>query len=80
MNRLARAQRDSEAAKARVQGMKLRAQLDPPRAATGGFPYPGRTCAEVGIGLPREMTLAERKEDARKGSAMLRKALKRAAG
>lgn len=31
---------------ARLQGMKIRAKLDPPRAATGGFPYPARTCAE----------------------------------
>lgn len=39
-------QQASDCARARVQGMKIRAKLDPPRAATGGFPYPARTCAE----------------------------------
>lgn len=41
-----RAQYRSDLATARLQGMKLRAQLEPPTAATGGFPYPARTCAE----------------------------------
>jgi hypothetical protein len=36
----------SELAAARLQGMKLRAKLDPPRPAEGKFPYPARTCAE----------------------------------
>jgi hypothetical protein len=26
--------------------MKLAVEIDPPRAATGGFPYAARTCAE----------------------------------
>ena len=37
-NRLRYAVRGSGEATARLQGMKLRAELDPPRAATGGFP------------------------------------------
>ena len=45
-NRLRHAQRGTGEATARLVGMKLRAKLDPPRAATGGFPYPARTCAE----------------------------------
>lgn len=40
------AQLESDLATARLQGMKLRAKLDPPRAAEPGFPYPHRTCAE----------------------------------
>lgn len=37
---------ESELAKARVQGMKARAEQSPATAAKGGFPYPARTCAE----------------------------------
>lgn len=36
----------SKTAILRLQGMKARAQVDPARAAVGGFPYPARTCAE----------------------------------
>jgi hypothetical protein len=46
LNRIRTAQVGSELATARLQGMKLRAELDPPRPAQGKFPYPARTCAE----------------------------------
>lgn len=45
-NKVVHAQRQSELAFARVQGMKIAAELDPPKAAVGGFPYRSRTCAE----------------------------------
>lgn len=77
---------------ARVQGMKIAAMVDPPRAATGGFPYPARTCAEWKQSeanartkprnakptedlLGREMTTAERRQDAIEGSARLKEAI-----
>jgi hypothetical protein len=71
----------SRMATARVVGMKLRAQSDPPRAAVGKFPYPHRTCAEweelpTGEIRGREMTPAERRKDAKEGSARLRSAIK----
>jgi hypothetical protein len=44
--RLRTAKLQSDLARARLQGMKLRAELDPPRPAQGKFPYPARTCAE----------------------------------
>jgi hypothetical protein len=46
LNRIRSAQIQSDRATARLQGMKLRSQLEPPRAAEGKFPYPARTCAE----------------------------------
>lgn len=46
LNRIRAAQVGSELAAARLQGMKLRAELDRPRPAEGKFPYPARTCAE----------------------------------
>jgi hypothetical protein len=60
--------------------MKLRAKLDPPRAATGKFPFPHRTCAEWSETEPhRDMSQKERHDDAREGSAKLRDALRKAA-
>jgi hypothetical protein len=44
--RLYRAHLGTQGATARLQGMKLRAQIEPPRAAEGTFPYPHRTCAQ----------------------------------
>jgi hypothetical protein len=44
--RLRTAKLQSDLARARLQGMKLRAKLDPPRPAEGKFPHPARTCAE----------------------------------
>lgn len=46
LNRISQALQQSELTFARVQGMKLRAKLNPPRAATGGFPYRARNCAQ----------------------------------
>lgn len=46
LNKINTAQLASELTASRYQGMKLRAELDPPRAATGGFPYAARNCAE----------------------------------
>jgi hypothetical protein len=46
LNRIRTAQAQSELARARLQGMKIRSEMEPPRAASGGFPYPARTCAE----------------------------------
>lgn len=37
----------SRAARNRVRAMKEEARRFPPVAATGGFPYPARTCAEL---------------------------------
>lgn len=78
------AKKGSGLALARLQGMKLRARLDPPRAAVGTFPYPHRTCAEwedlpCGTIVAREQTDAERRKDAREGSAKLRDAIRRMA-
>ena len=44
--RIRRAIAQSELSFARVQGMKIAAQEQPPSAAVGGFPYPARTCAQ----------------------------------
>jgi len=44
--RIRRAQRESDLAAARLAGMKLRAKLDQPTAATGTFPWPSRNCAQ----------------------------------
>lgn len=66
-------------ATARLQGMKLRAMLDPPKEAPRGFPYPARTCAEWkevnGVFVDRQMTRAETRKDAIEGSASLRDAI-----
>ena len=74
---------ESGKALARIQGMKLRAQLEPATAAKGGFPYPGRTCAEWtlwnGQIVDRQMTPAERRRDAKRGSKMLKEAILRVA-
>jgi hypothetical protein len=85
-SKLRKAQVESDKATARLQGMKLRAELDPPRAAVGGFPYPARTCAEWGttkdktkprkpkrviIELLPDVPLSRRKRDAILGSARL---------
>ena len=85
------AQQQSELAFARVLGMKIAARVSPPTAATGGFPYPARSCAEwsddeldkrfkpgrarVKEKLPREMSSAQRTKDAVRGSAALRDAI-----
>lgn len=73
----------SRLATARLAGMKLRATLDPPRAAVGSFPYPGRTCAEwteaSGVIVERQMSSEERRKDAQQGSARLRDAIRKAA-
>ena len=45
-NKIRFAQAQSDLAAARLRGMKVRASLTPPQAATGTFPYPARTCAE----------------------------------
>jgi hypothetical protein len=45
-NVLNHARRESAQAEARLAGMKIRARLDPPKAAPWVFPYYGRTCAE----------------------------------
>lgn len=72
---------ESEKAFARVQGMKLRGERA--TAATGGFPYSARTCAEWtiwnGVVVDRQMTQAERRKDAKRGSKMLRDAILKAA-
>jgi hypothetical protein len=45
--RLEAAHAGSKSAMLRVQGMKIRALIDPPKRVTGTFPFPGhRTCAE----------------------------------
>lgn len=66
---------------ARLHGMKARAGHATP--ATGGFPYPARTCAEwTEIGgeiVERQMTPAERRKDAKLGSKMLKEAIERMA-
>jgi hypothetical protein len=45
-NRVRHAQRQSDLAAARLAGMKIRARLNQPIAAKGGFPYAARTCAQ----------------------------------
>lgn len=45
-SRVRRAQSQSDLSAARVRGMKIRAEMSPPRAAAGTFPYPARTCAQ----------------------------------
>jgi hypothetical protein len=81
--RVRHAQLGSDCATARLQGMKLRASLDPPRAAEGTFPYPARTCAEWderhGAFVERQMTQAERRRDASQGSRKLRDAIRKVA-
>jgi hypothetical protein len=78
---LTRALLDSRKAAARLQGMKQRTELDPPRACIGTFPFGySRTCAEWemtprGKVIEREMTDEEREKDAREGSAKLRDAI-----
>lgn len=66
---------------ARLHGIKAHAGLATP--ATGGFPYPARTCAEWqeenGAFVEREMTDAERYDDAERGSKMLKEAIERMA-
>lgn len=86
-SKIERAQLQSDQAIARVQGMKLHAELDPPQAAPEGFPYPHRTCREwagqpkpVPVDReprwrPREMTDSERIEDAQRGSRLLKAAI-----
>jgi hypothetical protein len=84
---LADAMLGSRCAAARLWGMKYRAAIDPPRAATGGFPYFTKTCAEwereeqspFRHKLPREMSDRQRKADAIRGSAALCEAIRRAA-
>jgi hypothetical protein len=87
-----RAQIQSDQASARVQGMKIRAAEDPPKAAPRGFPYAHRTCAEWGPAqLPKtkpkkpqrkpkwrryQMTDEGRVEDAREGSKQLCEAIR----
>jgi hypothetical protein len=46
LNGIRTAQIRSDLSTARLQGMKARAKLDPPRPVEGKFPYPARTCAE----------------------------------
>jgi hypothetical protein len=47
LNRIRTAQVASDLATARLQGMKARAKLCPPQAASGTFPFGhARTCAE----------------------------------
>jgi hypothetical protein len=70
--KLTAAQRASDCATARLQGMKLRAELYPPQAAVGGFPYPARTCADW---MDWEPTEADRRREAEIGSAKLRDAI-----
>jgi hypothetical protein len=78
--RLYQAHVGSALATACLQGMKLRAKLNPATAAIGTFPYCHRTCAEWGEAeLPQEMSLQERRKDARQGSAKLRDAVRKAA-
>ena len=49
-----------------------------PTAAQGGFPYPGRTCAEWRSDeRHHELTERERGQDAARGSAALREAILR---
>jgi hypothetical protein len=47
LHKLQKAKHESELAFARVRGMKNRAAITPATAATGGFPYPARTCAQL---------------------------------
>jgi hypothetical protein len=81
--RLQQAVLGSGMAISRLQGMKRRAQDDPPKPAVGRFPYPARTCAEWedvgGVITDREMTLTERRSDAARGSKGLRDAIRRMA-
>lgn len=78
--RLAEAKRQTALAEARLAGMKIRAQLHPPTAATGGFPYPARTCADWVPGeLPPELDDDARLDDAANGSRMLFDAIVRLA-
>lgn len=80
----------SELAIARLAGMKICANLRPPTAATGGFPYKARTCAEwrprvptdpgiVAYPLPFNADFARRCHDAVSGSAALLDAIRSAA-
>lgn len=83
-DRLVNAICGSECAAARLWGMKHRAAINPPKAASGGFPYPARTCAEweataTGQVLETEQTDDERQADAEAGSAKLRDAIRRLA-
>lgn len=71
---------------ARLRGMKIRARLDPPRAATGTFPWPHRTCAEwmdeCSPSVPTDNVRYDSrmfKKNAIEGSAQLRDAIKRSA-
>lgn len=72
-------------ASARLSGMKLRAHFHPPRPALGHMPFPDhRTCAgweqlPSGEICDRQMTSAERKRDAARGSRKLRDAIRRTA-
>jgi hypothetical protein len=59
---------------ARFAGMKIRAQLDPPIPAQGGFPYPARTCAEWD---DHEVSPEDLARDAEQGSTALRVAILR---
>jgi hypothetical protein len=91
--RLQRALAASECARARVQGMKIAARENPPRAAPPGFPYPHKTCAEwiaapkerkprkpkpVWFDMPADTSTARYRKDAVRGSAQLRDAIRRA--
>jgi hypothetical protein len=75
----------SSMASARLAGMKIRAQCEPPTACVGTFPFgPSRTCAEWqvlsnGTVIDREMTDEERERDAIEGSAKLKAAIERLA-
>lgn len=89
--RLEQAHRGSQLAIARVQGMKIRAEFESPFGdrptqidLSQRFPYPARTCAEWEE-LPTrqmvdwEMSMAERRRDAKRGSARLKEAIRKAA-
>jgi hypothetical protein len=80
-----RAINGSKEAAARLWGMKYRASRNQPTAAVGTFPFgPSRTCAEweelpTGEFADRQMTDLERIRDAKRGSRMLRDAIRRMA-
>lgn len=78
-----KAQLESERSRARLHGRKIRASIEGPRAAVGGFPYCARTCAEWeelnGKFIDRDPTDEERDTDALEGSARLRDAILRMA-
>jgi hypothetical protein len=82
---LMRAINGSKEAAARLWGMKYRASRYQPTAAVGTFPFgPARTCAEweelpTGEFADRQMTDIERRRDAKRGSRMLRDAIRRMA-